>query len=1303
MLNDKKTFTLVMVFLFIFCITAVSDVSAADAPSASFTSNVTGGSASLSVQFNDTSTGSPSSWYWNFGDGSNSTQQNPVHSYTSAGNYTVSLTAGNEYGNSTTSSYIQAYDSADAANRFNNSGFETGNLSGWKYGNTTTLSSSKSHSGNYSVHFSNTGSQSANYVQQNVDLTTVDSISFWGYGDGTPVKQFYVYIDGVLVGTFNAVLNTWTEYTVSTSTYTGIHNITISGAGGFNSYIDDFSVNYLKNLANFTNTTMINSTKPLTVQFNDTSSGQVTSWLWSFGDGTTSTEKNPTHTYTKSGMYTVTLTVTGPYGSSTKTITDLVNVVQPTNTRTGKTYDSIQAAIDDAKDGDTISIGSTSYLETYTENINVTKRVNIIANGNVVITALDVNSPVFSILSGGNNSLIKGFTITGATGSSGIYIAPSVNATITDNIITGNKIGINVENGTATVKFNAIYSNTLYGLMFTGNGLDAENNWWGTNSPTYVNSTTAPGKTDIYEAQSGNHAVYNPWIILKATSSDDLLKKGDKSTITVDMTHNSNGQDTSSQGTIPDLPVDFSYSLGTLSTTSTTVSKGNASTVITGGSTSGTDNVSVTVTGCTVGIPVTVDTVAPTVNATSGGTFTTTKTVTLTTDDSTATIYYTEDGTDPRTSSSKIKYTKALTISKTTTLRYAAVDPAGNWSVLYLQNYVIGTGGLANSSYPEYGINNSHTGQSNYTGPQTNATKWTYNGVTVYGSAAIGSDGTIYIGGYDGKLYAFSSNGALKWTYTTSSAILGSPTIGTDGTIFVSCWMNSTLYAVNPDGTLQWKYNMGRYNFGSSPVIGADGTIYIPITNGTVGTLYALCYNGTLKWTYSTGSIQGSSAAICSDGTIYIADYNGILYAINPDGTLKWNCTIGTAYYDTPSIGSNGTIYIGCKNGALYAVNDNGTVQWKYSTYEELYGAPAVSSDGIIYVVSASKLYAINATGGLLWTYSIGEAATNEAISAAIGSDGTIYVGSSTGLYALNSNGSLKWSYAAGSICASPVIGSDGTLYIGTINGTLYAFKNIGASFTTKTSGKTIKFTDKSTGSPTSWLWSFGDGTTSTEQNPTHTYAKDGNYTVTLTVTSINGTDKYIQICTIDNKAPTASANYKSGTYNKSLTIKLSMNESGTIYYTLNGATPTTSSKKYTGTFTITSTHTLKFIAVDAAGNKSSVYTVKYTIDKTAPKVSAVSPKSSATGVSRTKTVSIRLSENVLKSVNWSKVYIKNLKTGAKCKATIKISGNHIYITTSKKAALTWYQIYIPASAIKDAAGNNLAKSYTLKFKTGKS
>jgi PKD repeat protein len=66
--------------------------------------------------------------------------------------------------------------------------------------------------------------------------------------------------------------------------------------------------------------------RPLAVNFTDTSTGAVSAWLWNFGDDVTSTEQHPTHTYTVTGMYTVTLTVSGPGGSDTESKTSFITV-----------------------------------------------------------------------------------------------------------------------------------------------------------------------------------------------------------------------------------------------------------------------------------------------------------------------------------------------------------------------------------------------------------------------------------------------------------------------------------------------------------------------------------------------------------------------------------------------------------------------------------------------------------------------------------------------------------------------------------------------------------------------------------------------------------------------------------------------------------------------------------------------------------------------------------------------------------------------------------------------------------------
>ncbi|MEZ4388129.1 MAG: S8 family serine peptidase [Candidatus Krumholzibacteriia bacterium] len=78
------------------------------APTAAFTASVTSGDAPLAVQFTDQSTDAPTAWSWNFGDGGTATSQNPSHTYTAAGTYTVSLTASNAFGSDveTKTSYI---------------------------------------------------------------------------------------------------------------------------------------------------------------------------------------------------------------------------------------------------------------------------------------------------------------------------------------------------------------------------------------------------------------------------------------------------------------------------------------------------------------------------------------------------------------------------------------------------------------------------------------------------------------------------------------------------------------------------------------------------------------------------------------------------------------------------------------------------------------------------------------------------------------------------------------------------------------------------------------------------------------------------------------------------------------------------------------------------------------------------------------------------------------------------------------------------------------------------------------------
>ncbi len=189
----------------------------------------------------------------------------------------------------------------------------------------------------------------------------------------------------------------------------------------------------------------------------------------------------------------------------------------------------------------------------------------------------------------------------------------------------------------------------------------------------------------------------------------------------------------------------------------------------------------------------------------------------------------------------------------------------------------------------------------------------------------------------------------------------------------------------------------------------------------------------------------------------------------------------------------------------------------------------------------------------------------------------------------------------------------------------------------------------------------------------------------------------------IDRNTPTVNVNVKSGLYNTTKTVKLIMNENGTIYYTLSGKTPTICSNKYNGPITIKSTSTLKYLAVDLAGNKSPVYTKTYTIDKLAPKPVKTAPTPNTKNVSLTAPITIKFNENISKSVNFSKIYIRNISTGKIAKSTVtNIKGNTITLKMIKsRLSLNNYQVVIPTGSVKDSAGNKNT-IYKLNFKTSK-
>ena len=151
----------------------------------------------------------------------------------------------------------------------------------------------------------------------------------------------------------------------------------------------------------------------------------------------------------------------------------------------------------------------------------------------------------------------------------------------------------------------------------------------------------------------------------------------------------------------------------------------------------------------------------------------------------------------------------------------------------------------------------------------------------------------------------------------------------------------------------------------------------------------------------------------------------------------------------------------------------------------------------------------------------------------------------------------------------------------------------------------TVQFTDKSTGTIKSWYWTFGDGKTSTLENPSHVYSKAGNYVVTLTATLTDGSKvtgaRMVTVEEYDVTAPTVTSDPSGGTFNTPQNVTLTFTDNSgkaIVYYIVDGSDPRTSTTRmvYSDPIDISDTMTLKFAAVDPSGNWSKVYSEKYTI-----------------------------------------------------------------------------------------------------------
>jgi PKD repeat protein len=248
-------------------------------PVAAFTQDRATGNAPLVVRFTNQSGGQIDAHQWNFGDGSTSGELNPTHTFNNPGTYNVTLQVTGPGGTSNVSRQITVQSITAPVAAFTQD---------------------------------RTSGPSPLTVQFTDQSTGEITAREWNFGDGTtsgatnPARTF------VDVGSYNVILR-------------------VEGPGGSSSVTRQITVENPEIPppdAAFLPDTPISGEAPLTVQFQNESSGEIDSFNWNFGDGSpTSGDQDPLHTFTQPGTYTTVLTVVGPGGQDQAQVA--VEVIQP--------------------------------------------------------------------------------------------------------------------------------------------------------------------------------------------------------------------------------------------------------------------------------------------------------------------------------------------------------------------------------------------------------------------------------------------------------------------------------------------------------------------------------------------------------------------------------------------------------------------------------------------------------------------------------------------------------------------------------------------------------------------------------------------------------------------------------------------------------------------------------------------------------------------------------------------------------------------------------------------------------------
>ncbi|GAB7016628.1 hypothetical protein JCM10550A_19970 [Methanogenium cariaci] len=450
----------------------------------------------------------------------------------------------------------------------------------------------------------------------------------------------------------------------------------------------------------------------------------------------------------------------------------------------------------------------------------------------------------------------------------------------------------------------------------------------------------------------------------------------------------------------------------------------------------------------------------------------------------------------------------------------------------------------------------------------------------------------VYVISSNGNVTAFDRiYGTTSWESETYSGSIqtATPAYG-NGKIFAATF-NGYLFAFDAEtGEELWQRHVTDNNL-QGPVSYADHRIYVGDGNfGGPMTRDYHCYDeyGNELWCHATDNtcgFQWCGAAFAGDYVIYPTS-EGTLVSLNAKtGAPAGELDLTTARADISQISasavySGSSVYITTKageTGYVFKVEYNEEtgaftgVTWDVATHEASSSTPVITGGRVYFGEgtdgTTGHLTCLDdATGSEIWSYEVENGVKCSPAVSVQGDKAYIYFTEALNdgyLYCVDDTGTLLWIYNPHSdtgYVSRGVAVSDGRLFLGTDAGYLHCLAtgpsaDFSADVTEGTMPLTVHFTDLSTGNPTSYLWDFGDGATSTEREPSHTYTREGDFTVRLTATnSVDGRTEtkyhYISLHETGLFLEPSDTGVKIG-LTKDYTIKLSSAPDGLMRYNI--------------------------------------------------------------------------------------------------------------------------------------------------------